>query len=85
MTSSPSTDPPKSRWRIRPIRITRDGILFALGIAVVLHELLIQDTVRPEFLLLATTLMGAVPFLQKGDKEADKRRDASPPAVRGEG
>ena len=63
---------PKRRWQIR---LTRDGILFALGILVVLHELFLRQGVRPEFLLLATTLVGAVPFLQKGDRVADKRRD----------
>ncbi len=66
-----------SRWHVR---VTRDGTLFVLGVLVVLHELLIQDVVRPEFLLLATTLMGAVPFLQKGDREADRRRNGSPPS-----
>lgn len=64
----------RHRWRLR---VTRDGFLFGLGVLVILHELLIQNEVRPEFLLLATTLVGAVPFLQKGDREADKRRNGA--------
>jgi hypothetical protein len=69
-SAAPSERP---RWYRRPVRITRDGVLFAVGIAIVLHELLIESTVRPEFLVLATTFVGAVPFLQKGDKERDRR------------
>ena len=74
MTNEPETDVPRRRrWRPRPIRLTRDGLLFGLGVIIILHELLIQSEVRPEFLLLATTLVGSVPYLRRGDSERDKR------------
>lgn len=77
MTDEQVADARRRRWRPKPVRVTRDGFLFVLGIVIVLHELLIQDSVRPEFLLLATTLVGAVPYLRRGDTERDKRTGES--------
>lgn len=67
----------RSRWHVK---LTRDTFLAGLGVFIILHELLIYNgpSVRYEFLLLATTLIGSVPFLQKGDRESEKRkRDAA--------
>jgi hypothetical protein len=59
----------RRRWHLR---LTRDGILFVLGVTIILWELIIRDSVRPELIFVATALVGAVPVIRRGDKEADK-------------
>lgn len=56
------------------LRITRDGVLFVLGIVGIAHETLIAQTDRPTLLLLFAAMIGLPAFLHK-DEKAQKKED----------
>jgi hypothetical protein len=55
-------------------RITRDGLLFILGAAGFLHELIITQGERPTLLLGCMALMGLPVFLRSDEKRKDGER-----------
>jgi hypothetical protein len=50
--------------------LTRDLVLFIVGLLGVLHETVLTTTERPTLLILFGACMGLPLFLQKGDDEA---------------
>lgn len=70
--------PLRVRRRIHWPRVTRDGVIFGLGVVGFLHELIVRSADLPErFYILATSvaLMGLPPILR-----LDERRKG-PPAL----
>jgi hypothetical protein len=55
-------------------RVTRDGLLFILGAAGFLHELIITQGERPTLLLGCMALMGLPVFLRSDEKRKDGER-----------
>ena len=56
-------------------RLTRDGLLFILGAAGFLHELLITQGERPTLLLACFALMGVPLFLRQDEKRRGDDED----------
>lgn len=48
-------------------RLTRDGVLFAAGLAGVLHETLATNVDRPTLLVLFAGMMGLPAFLRRDE------------------
>lgn len=59
-------------------RVTRDGVLFAAGLAGVAYETLHSGGDRPTLLLLFAAMMGLPAFLQKDDKRTENGGDHDP-------
>ena len=52
-------------------RITRDGILFCVGVGGIIYETLAQGAERPTLLLLFAGMVGLTQFLRSDEKEGD--------------
>lgn len=57
------------RWATR---VTRDRILFVVGLGIFLHELILIREVRIEWILAGIALTGSKPLFELGDKKIDK-------------
>ena len=49
-------------------KLTRDGSLFLLGLAIIVNEAFVQKSVDPTLLLLGGSLVGLPAFLAKDSK-----------------
>lgn len=56
------------------LRITRDGVLFCVGLIGIAHETLIAKADRPTLLLLFAGMIGLPAFLQR-DEKSQKKQD----------
>lgn len=54
------------------LRITRDGVLFCIGLIGIAHETLIAKTDRPTLLLLFGAMIGLPAFLRKDETQQRK-------------
>jgi hypothetical protein len=59
------------------LRITRDGVLFVIGVLGIAHETLIADADRPTLLLLFAGMVGLPAFLHKDEKAQQKEKEES--------
>lgn len=57
------------------LRITRDGVLFVVGVLGIAHETLIAQTDRPTLLLLFAAMVGLPAFLNKDEKRQEQDKD----------
>lgn len=70
----PSPTPPKTTEEIYTLRfkLTRDLLLFFVGLAGVAHETLLTTTERPALLILFSAMMGLPAFLRADEKRSEK-------------
>lgn len=54
------------------LRITRDGVLFVIGLLGIAHETLVSKADRPTLLLLFAAMVGLPAFLHKDEKRQAK-------------
>ena len=55
----------RHRWTLR---LTRDGVLFAAGLGLTIHEAVLRDgPERPSFLVLYAGMMGLPAILRRED------------------
>lgn len=65
-------DPKKSPGqRKRRLRLTRDGVIFVVGLLGIIHQTLVVHTDRPTLLLLFGAMIGLPAFLRLDDKKND--------------
>ena len=57
--------------RSRSIRLSRDGILFFVGLAGIIYETLAQGGDRPTLLVLFGAMVGLPAFLRTDEKKKD--------------
>ena len=57
---------------LRSLRITRNTVLFAAGLAGVVHETLLQEVERPTLLLAFLAMMGLPAFLSPPGRDDKK-------------
>ena len=57
------------------LRITRDGVLFVIGVLGIAHETLISKADRPTLLLLFAGMVGLPAFLHKDEKAQRDDKD----------
>lgn len=50
------------------VRFTRDGVLFLVGLAGIIHETLLSDSDRPTLLLLFAAMVGLPAFLRQDER-----------------
>lgn len=62
------------------IRITRDAVIFAVGIGGIVHETVNDGGERPTLILLFAAMIGLPAFLWKDDKKLpeDKTKEKAP-------
>lgn len=65
---------PSSRWTIR---VTRNSILFVVGLAGVAHETLVNDSDRPTLLLLFAAMIGLPAFLTRDERPSSPEKTPS--------
>ena len=53
----------------RRVRLTRDGILFTLGVAGIIYETLMNGVERPTLLILFAGMVGLTQFLRTDEKD----------------
>jgi hypothetical protein len=58
----------KPRKRLHLPRLTRDVIIFTVGLLGIIHEAVIQHTERPFLLALFGAMIGLPAFLRKDEK-----------------
>lgn len=54
----------KGEHRPLPVKITRDLVLYCLGLAIIVNEVWFMHDVRPYILILASALVGLPVFLR---------------------
>lgn len=54
------------------LRITRDGVLFVIGVLGIAHETLVSNAERPTLLILFAGMVGLPAFLHKDEKQQNK-------------
>lgn len=54
------------------LHVTRDGLLFVLGILGIAHETLVEQVERPTLLILFAGMVGLPAFLHKDEKAQQK-------------
>lgn len=69
----------KKRWRIR---LTRDGLLFVVGLAGIIHEMLFSTTQRSDLLVLFAAMVGLPAFLRTDEA---RKKSSKPDGEPGEG
>jgi len=67
-TNGDDPEPPRHRWLTK---ITRDVLIFTVGLTGILHETYFTDRDRPELLLLFAAMIGA-PALIRLDESRRK-------------
>ena len=65
---------------IRTIRLSRDSVLFVVGLAGIGYETLVQGGDRPTLLVLFGAMVGLPAFLRTDEKKKD---DVEKPASKG--
>lgn len=55
------------------LRITRDGVLFVIGVLGIAHETLVANAERPTLLILFAGMVGLPVFLNKDEKVQNKK------------
>lgn len=53
------------------VRVTRNTVLFVVGLLGVAHETLINNVDRPTLLLLFAAMIGLPAFINQDEKKAD--------------
>ena len=56
----------------KKIRITRDGVLFTVGLSGIIYETLGRGAERPTLLLLFAGMIGLTQFLRSDEKKLDE-------------
>ena len=56
-----------TRWP--GLRLTRDGTLFLLGLAIIANEAFVQSTPDPTLILLGGSLVGLPAFLSQDERK----------------
>lgn len=67
---------------MRKIRITRDGVIFVGGMAILFHEVVVQEGTpeRPQLLIIAAMMIGLPAFLRKDETSSrPKNPEVVPP------
>lgn len=59
----------------RSVRITRNTVLFIVGLLGVAHETLVSQADRPTLLLLFAAMIGLPAFISKDEKAAPPAED----------
>lgn len=54
------------------VRVTRDGVLFAVGLAGITYETLVENVDRPTLLLIFSAMVGLPVFLKADEKGKDE-------------
>lgn len=78
MTTPEAPEPPPTPAR-RRFRITRDGILFAVGLAGIVYETLVNRGDNPTLLILFGAMCGLPAFLHADELVARRRPPIDPP------
>lgn len=60
----------KQRHRIK--RLTRDGVLFTVGIAGIIYETLAHNLERPMLLMVFAGMVGLPAFIQRDENRGPK-------------
>ena len=60
------------------LRITRDGVLFTVGLLGIAHETLVANAERPTLLILFSGMVGLPAFLHKDEKNQSKEDKEKP-------
>lgn len=66
-------------WRWRRRRITRDMVLFTVGLAGIAYETLVSKTDRPTLLLLFAGMIGLPAFLARDEHERGRHEQPKEP------
>lgn len=65
------------RWKLR---VTRNSLLFVVGLLGIAHQTLVEHIDRPALLAVFSAMMGLPLFLAKDEKKADAvTKDAAKP------
>lgn len=56
--------------KTRRIRLTRDGLIFAVGLLGIVHQTLLVESDRPTLLLLFGAMIGLPAFLRLDEKKS---------------
>lgn len=62
--------------RLKARRVTRDGVLFVVGLLGILHETFVSHLERPGLLVLFAGMVGLPAFIQRDEHHDDPK----PPA-----
>lgn len=63
---------------LKPVKITRDTILFCAGLLGVLYQTVVEHADRPVLLALFGAMMGLPVFLGRDEKKAAPKEPAPP-------
>lgn len=63
-------------WLNQKVKISRDGILFLVGILGIIHEVFLTSLDRPDILILFLALVGLPAFL-RGDERKEISNNAN--------
>lgn len=55
--------------RKRGVRLTRDGVIFVVGLLGIIHQTLVVEADRPTLLLLFGAMIGLPAFLRLDDRK----------------